>query len=64
MLDGWHKDNPQTEKKLPIEADISEMLADLGHEEGASAQVKAVVDLCMIAFYYLLCIGEYTVKGT
>ena len=64
MLDGWRKDDPATEKKLPVEADVPEFLVNLGFEEWASEQVKAIGDLTMIAFYYLLRVGEYTVKGT
>ena len=35
----------------------------MGYGKGGTAHAKAIGDLSMIAFYYLLRIGEYTVKG-
>ena len=37
-------------------------LEDLGMEKDATEMVKAVGDCAVIAFYYLLQVGEYTVK--
>ena len=42
--------------------DVPEFLADLGMEKDATEMVKAVSDCAVIAFYYLLRVGEYTVK--
>ena len=64
MLDGWHKTDGPVLKKLPVEADIPEYLAKRGMQAGAGASEQAVGDLAVIAFYYLLRIGEYTVKGS
>ena len=64
MLDGWRKTDGPVLKKLPVEADIPEFIMKLGLQVGASAKDKAVGDLALIAFYYLLRIGEYTVKGS
>jgi len=64
MLDGWRKVDPPTMKKLPIEVDIPELLANLGRKPDASPKDKAVGELTLIAFYYLLRVGEYTCKGT
>jgi hypothetical protein len=63
MLDGWRKTDGPVLKKLPVEADVPEYLVKLGLQLGASAKDKAIGDLTLIAFYYLLRIGEYTVKG-
>ena len=63
MLDGWRKTDGPVLKKLPVEADIPEYLVKLGLQLGASAKDKAIGDLTLVAFYYLLRIGEYTVKG-
>jgi hypothetical protein len=62
MMDGWRKADPPTIKKLPVEADVPEFLADIGRQAGATALQQAVGDLTLIAFYYLLRIGEYTGK--
>jgi hypothetical protein len=64
MLDGWRKTDGPVLKKLPVEADIPEYLVQLGLHPAASPHEQVVGDLALIAFYYLLRIGEYTVKGT
>jgi hypothetical protein len=63
MLDGFRKANPPTTKQLPVEADVPEFLVKLGLESDAHEFDRAIGDLTMIAFYYLLCIGKYTTKG-
>ena len=62
MLDGFAKEDPATKKKLPIEVDIPNYVAELGRAKEASELAKAVGDLTLIAFYYLLRVGEYTKK--
>lgn len=64
MYDGWRKEDSPTTKQLPVEANVPEYLAQEGAEAGTSELDKAVGDLILVAFYYLLQIGEYTVKGT
>ncbi len=64
MLDGMRKDHPHTKKKLLVEVDAPEFLVKLGTEKGASEQVQTIGDYALIVFYYLLCVGEYMVKGT
>jgi hypothetical protein len=48
---------------LPLESDVPQLLVDMGYSQTGTAHTKAVGDLALIAFYYLLRIGEYTVKG-
>jgi len=62
MIDGYTKADPPTQKKLPVEADVPELLIEMGYGKSGSTQLQAVRDLALIAFYYLLRIGEYTVK--
>ena len=50
-------------KQLPVEADVPEFLVKRGLEPDARELDHAIGDLTMIAFYYLLRIGEYTTKG-
>ena len=57
MIDGYTKADPPTQKKLPVEADVPELLLEMGYGKSGSIQLQA-----LIAFYYLLRIGEYTVK--
>ena len=42
--------------------DAPEFLEELGMDKYATEVVKAVGDCAVIAFYYLLRVGEYTVK--
>ncbi len=61
--DGWRKEDPATTKQLPVEANVPKLLADQGRRALATEQDRAVGDLTLIAFYYLLWIGKYTIKG-
>ena len=63
ILDGMRKEDPVTKKMLPVESDVPEFIARIGCEGSATELEKAVGDHSLIAFYYLLRIGEYTVKG-
>ena len=63
MIAGWRKSDPGTKKKLPVEVDVPEQMAQMGRVACAIDVVKAVGDLALIAFYFLLRVGEYTVKG-
>jgi hypothetical protein len=61
-LDGWRHEDPPTSKKLPVQSDVPEYLVNESGHRLATALDQAVADLTTIAFYYLLCVGEYTVK--
>ena len=63
MLEGYAKDDPPTRKMLPIETDVPELLIEMGYSTAGTPHTQAVGDLTLIAFYYLLRIGEYTVKS-
>jgi hypothetical protein len=61
-IKGWDKEDPHTTKKLPVEADVPELLVKWGTAAGATARDGAIGDLSLVAFYFLLRIGEYTIK--
>ena len=42
---------------------VPELLVEMGYSKSGTAHTRAVGDLSLISFYYLLCVGEYTVKG-
>ncbi len=63
IYNGWPKEDPPTATQLPVEADIPELLAEKGHMSSTTELERAIRDLSLIAFCYLLHIGEYTVKG-
>jgi hypothetical protein len=62
VLNGWKQHNPHSTKKLPVEADIPELIATLSTHKDATELCKAVGDMSLIAFYYLLRTGEFTTK--
>ena len=64
MLKGWGKVDPPSKKKLPVEADVPEYMAHQGLLKGATERDRRVGDLALVAFYYLLRVGEYSVTGT
>jgi hypothetical protein len=61
-LDGWRHAHPPTEKKLPVESDVPEYLVNKAGHKAPTALGQAIDDLTTIVFYYLLRVGEYTVK--
>ncbi len=63
MVDGWAKEDPPTQKRLPVEADVPEFLVKAGSAPDATERMRAVGDWSLAAFYYLLRIGEYTDKA-
>jgi hypothetical protein len=63
MLEGYSKAALPTKKMLPVEADVPELLVKMGYGKEGTIHTQAIGDLLLIAFYYLLQIGEYTVKG-
>jgi hypothetical protein len=63
MLDGYRKVGLPTRKKLPLQLDVPELLITTAYQPGMAEVQRATSDLTMIAFYYLLWVGEYAVKG-
>jgi hypothetical protein len=63
MIDGYTKADQPTKKMLPVEADVLELMVKMDYGKEWSIKAQAVGDLALIAFYYLLRIEEYTVKG-
>ena len=62
MLQGFGNDDPATTKKLPVDIDVPEFLCDMGCAEHAKPKDCRVGLLCLVAFYFLLRVGEYTSK--
>ena len=62
IMEGWRKEDPPIKKNIPVGIDVPYFLAELGMEKDATEMVKAVGDCEIITFYYLLQVGEYTVK--
>jgi len=64
MIAGFGKSDPPTEKKCAIGVDIPEWVCKQGLAKSATPWHQAVGDWALIAFYFLLRIGEYTIKRT
>ena len=63
MLSGFTNFDPAVEKKLAVGPDVPKFAVEWAHRRQTSPQQQAVGDLIIVAFYYLLRIGEYTTKG-
>jgi hypothetical protein len=63
MLQGWGKEDPPTEKKLPVEVDVVQHLVKCSMTPGADSRLRCIADWILITFYFLLRIGEYKLKG-
>lgn len=61
-LEGWEKEDPATKMKLPVEADVPELVANAGRNSCASEALRAIGDLMLITFYFMLRIGKYTMR--
>jgi len=57
------KRRPTNDKQLPVKADVPELLAERGRNGAANSLDQAIGDLRLIVFFYLLRIGDYTLKG-
>jgi len=62
MIAGFDNFNPAVEKKLAVGPDVPKFAAVWAHQHNTSPQQQAIGDLVIIAFYYLLRVGEYTTK--
>ena len=61
MMSGYRKWDKPTEKKAAVGVDLVEYLCSLGQLNGVKDGV--IGDFTLIAFYYLLRVGEYTQKN-
>jgi hypothetical protein len=63
MIEAYSKEDPPTKKMLLVEVDVPELLVEMGYGKLGTLHAQAIGDLALIAFYYLLHIGKYMVKG-
>ena len=63
MLAGFKNFDPATEKKLACHPDLPTTACMHAHRGRSNPQRQATGDLILIAFYYLLRVGEYTTKS-
>ena len=64
MLAGFEAFDPPTEKKLAAHPDLPQFASKWGNRgKGATPATAAIGDTALIMFYYLLRVGEITVRG-
>ena len=59
QLEGFRRQDPPAQHKLAVPVSLINFLINQGNSS-PSTKVKAICDMCSIAFYYLLRVGEYT----
>ena len=59
QLEGFRRHDPPAQHKLAVPISLVEHIVNLG-TSSPSNKVRAICDMCTIAFYYLLRVGEYT----
>jgi hypothetical protein len=59
MIEGFQRDDPPAIPQLAVPVTVPNLCFDTGHKNG-SPKAKAIGDLTLIAFYFLLRVGEYT----
>ena len=64
MLKGFSKADPATEKKLACHPDLPTEACKRAWASTQTEQDKAIGDLIVIVFYYLLRVGEYTTTAS
>ena len=64
IMSGYRKWDKPVEKKQPVGIDVPELLCTLGQMGFASEKDAVLGDWVLIAFYYLLRVGEYTQKSS
>ena len=64
LLMGWRKEDHRSNRMLPVQVDVPELICDEAQSKLATEKDKGVWDWALIAFYYLLRIGEYSTKST
>jgi hypothetical protein len=59
QIEGYRRQDPPAQHKLAVPVSLIEYLVKFG-AQSPSAKVTAICDMCAVAFYYLLRVGEYT----
>ena len=61
-VEGWCRQDPLAIPELAVPVTVPTNLAEKAYadEQNPCASLQAMADLALIAFHYLLCIGEYT----
>ena len=63
MCAGFRKEDPLPQPELAVPVAVPQSIAQRGLTDGATSKEQAVGDLALIAFFYLLRVGEYTKKS-
>ena len=63
-INSYKTEDPATSPQLAVPVAITEHLVEKGNNPTSSRKTQAACDLCNIAFYYLLRVGEYTLTSS
>lgn len=63
-MNAYANEDPPKQPKLAVPITVPHHILQKGRKHTASGLAAAVGDLCVIAFYFLLRVGEYTNQGT
>ena len=58
-VEGWRREDPLAIPQLAVPVTVPLQMAEAAYQFG-TAFAKAIADLTLIGFFYLLCVGEYT----
>ena len=61
-VEGWRREDPPTILQLAVPVTVPTHMTEEAYDSkhSSTAFIRAVADLALIAFYYLLRVGEYT----
>jgi len=63
LVEGYRREDPPSVPQLAVPVSVPENMADIAYRTECPL-LQAIADLAVIAFYYLLRVGEYTVAKT
>jgi hypothetical protein len=63
QIEGYRRQDPPPQAKLAVPVTVPHWAVDHGLAKGSTTKQQAAGDLTLIAFYYLLRVGEYTLTN-
>ncbi len=63
QIEGYRRQDPPPQAKLAVPVTVPHWAVDHGLAKGSTPKQQAAGDLTLIAFYYLLRVGEYTLTN-
>ena len=64
LVEGYRQEDPPSVPLITVPVSVPENMAEDIAYQTECPLLQAITDLAVIAFYYLLCVGKYTVAKT